>query len=164
MSLPYYKKYPRDFMEGTITLTFEEKGAYSILLDLIYMRSGRLEDDARWIAGHLGCSVRLWNKVRLALISKGKISCENGYISSDDYKELVVSNRIPLARAIRGIVLARDGYTCQYCESEDGPFEIDHIYPVSKGGSDSLDNLLCACRSCNREKGSKLLSEWRFNT
>ena len=74
MSLPYYKRYPRDFLEGTIGLSFEEKGAYAIVLDLIYMRDGGLPDDGRYIAGQLGCSVRMWSKIKTALIEKGKIS------------------------------------------------------------------------------------------
>lgn len=80
MSLPYYKRYPRDFLEGTIGMTLEEKGAYSILLDLIYARDGSLPDDAGYISGNLGCSVRKWSVVRNALIEKGKIFVENGII------------------------------------------------------------------------------------
>ncbi|MFK5283859.1 DUF1376 domain-containing protein, partial [Lacticaseibacillus paracasei] len=53
--LPYYKAYPRDFIEGTIGMPFELKGAYRLLLDLIYMQGGRLPDDAKYISGLLGC-------------------------------------------------------------------------------------------------------------
>lgn len=80
MTLPYYKRFPRDFLEGTIGLSFEEKGAYAIVLDLIYMRGGQLEDDARYIAGQLGCSVRLWKSLLSSLVSKGKITVKNGFI------------------------------------------------------------------------------------
>ena len=34
-------------------------------------------------------------------------------------------------------------------------FEIDHIIPSSKGGTDHLDNLQLLCGSCNRIKGSR---------
>lgn len=80
--LPYYKAYPRDFIEGTVGMPFDVKAAYRLLLDLIYMRAGNLPDDPRYIAGALGCSVRAWNKYRSALISAGKISIENGIISN----------------------------------------------------------------------------------
>jgi D-alanyl-D-alanine carboxypeptidase len=33
---------------------------------------------------------------------------------------------------------------------------VDHVYPKCKGGSDDLSNLVPACESCNRRKGSKL--------
>jgi uncharacterized protein YdaU (DUF1376 family) len=71
--LPYYKAYPRDFLEGTIGMTFELKGAYRLLLDLIYMQGGALPDDPRYISGLLGCSVRAWNRYRNDLLLMGKI-------------------------------------------------------------------------------------------
>jgi len=82
MSLPYYKRFPRDFLEGIIGLSFEEKGAYGIVLDLIYMRDGSLPDDPRYIAGQLGCSVRMWSKIKLSLVEKGKLSIHDGVISN----------------------------------------------------------------------------------
>ncbi len=93
MSLPYYKRFPRDFLDGTIGMTLEEKGAYGIVLDLIYMRDGSLEDDHRYIAGHLGCSVRCWISVRDRLISRGKLKLENGIISNSRADNLVEERR-----------------------------------------------------------------------
>jgi uncharacterized protein YdaU (DUF1376 family) len=78
--LPYYKAYPRDFFEGTVGLDLEFKGAYRLILDLIYMHGGRLTDDPRFIAGHLGCSVKRWNSLRLALIESGKIDASDGVL------------------------------------------------------------------------------------
>jgi uncharacterized protein YdaU (DUF1376 family) len=82
MSLPYYKRFPRDFLEATIGFSLELKGAYTIVLDLIYMRGGRLPDDPQYIAGQLGCSVRKWNSLRAELVSLGKLNVENGLISN----------------------------------------------------------------------------------
>lgn len=80
--LPYYPRYPRDFFDGTNGMAFELKGAYSMLLDLIYMSGGQLYDEPRFIAGHMNCSVRAWNGYRAALIGLGKISVQNGIISN----------------------------------------------------------------------------------
>ena len=80
--LPYYKAYPRDFFGGTVGLPFELKGAYRLVLDLIYMQGGHLPDDARYIAGQLGCSVRRWNGLRKSLIEAGKIAAIDGVISN----------------------------------------------------------------------------------
>ena len=82
MGLPYYKRFPRDFLEGTIGLSFEAKGAYAIVLDLIYMRDGRLPDDARYIAGQLGCSVRKWKSLLSDLVAAGKLQVRDGIISN----------------------------------------------------------------------------------
>jgi uncharacterized protein YdaU (DUF1376 family) len=71
--LPYYKAYPRDFVEGTIGMPFEVKCAYRVVIDLIYMQGGHLPDDDRYISGHLGCSIRKWKSIRSDLIESGKI-------------------------------------------------------------------------------------------
>lgn len=80
--LPYYKAYPRDFIEGTIGMDFETKGAYRLVLDLIYMQGGKLPDDARYISGQLGCSVRKWNAIRDRLLEAGKLDLFEGFISN----------------------------------------------------------------------------------
>mgnify|MGYP001355667372 FL=1 len=57
-------------------------------------------------------------------------------------------------------VAARQGGVCTYCGTSDGPFDLDHIYPVSRGGSNEPSNLTLACASCNRSKGARTLREW----
>lgn len=81
--LPYYKAYPRDFMEGTINLPFELKGAYRLVLDLIYMQGGKLPDNSRYIAGLLGCSTKAWNGYRAKLIELGKLCEADGFLTND---------------------------------------------------------------------------------
>jgi uncharacterized protein YdaU (DUF1376 family) len=80
--LPYYKAYPRDFIEGTVGMPFELKGAYRIVLDLIYMHGGDLPDDANYIAGILGCTVRQWGFHRKRLLELGKLSVRGAFIAS----------------------------------------------------------------------------------
>lgn len=88
--LPYYPRYPRDFFDGTAGMKMELKGPYSLLIDLIMLMGERgLPDDPHFISGHLGCSVRMWNKVRRCLLTgegcpegKPKIYAENGIISN----------------------------------------------------------------------------------
>ncbi|WP_051331003.1 HNH endonuclease [Aneurinibacillus terranovensis] len=59
---------------------------------------------------------------------------------------------------IRSAVLERDNYTCRYCDSKID-LTLDHIYPESRGGEATMDNLVVACRSCNSKKGSKTPEE-----
>lgn len=57
--------------------------------------------------------------------------------------------------------MARDNYQCQYCGKRIlmDSMELDHLVPFSRGGNDSSINLVSSCRTCNRNKGSLLLSE-----
>jgi hypothetical protein len=57
---------------------------------------------------------------------------------------------------VREKVLQRDGYRCRYCGSESGPFHMDHVYPCSKGGETTVNNLVTACERCNTQKSSKV--------
>ena len=51
----------------------------------------------------------------------------------------------------------RDHGRCVYCESQSA-LALDHLTPVSKGGSNAGRNLVTACMDCNRERGNK---PWR---
>lgn len=53
----------------------------------------------------------------------------------------------------------RDGFTCQYCGCRELPLTIDHVLPRSKGGDDSWENLITACRGCNSSKGDRTPAE-----
>lgn len=45
---------------------------------------------------------------------------------------------------------------CHWCETDcSKSFEVDHYYPLSKGGRHECDNLVIACPSCNRTKSNK---------
>jgi len=61
--------------------------------------------------------------------------------------------------AIRKQVLERDNYTCIYCGNE--ATEADHIIPVAKGGTDTMDNLVAACKKDNGTKQDR--TEIRLN-
>lgn len=50
-------------------------------------------------------------------------------------------------------VLGRDASICQYCGQESN--HIDHLLPVTRGGTGDTWNLIVACVSCNSSKGSK---------
>jgi 5-methylcytosine-specific restriction endonuclease McrA len=68
--------------------------------------------------------------------------------------------RKPLTKTLRFETFKRDSFTCQYCGNTPPSviLEVDHINPVSKGGDNSIDNLVCSCFDCNRGKGSRKLS------
>jgi len=52
-------------------------------------------------------------------------------------------------------VIAREGVAeCKRCGSQDD-LTLDHIVPLSKGGSDDPKNLQLLCQSCNSSKGDR---------
>ncbi|AWG44894.1 hypothetical protein BEH_24665 (plasmid) [Priestia filamentosa] len=50
---------------------------------------------------------------------------------------------------------------CMHCETKKGPFHVDHIIPLAKGGQDEASNLQCLCSDCNWKKGFGL--DIKFN-
>lgn len=55
-------------------------------------------------------------------------------------------------------VFAKDRYSCVTCGSRDD-LCVDHIYPLSKGGSSDMSNLQTLCRPCNSRKGAKVIDQ-----
>lgn len=41
---------------------------------------------------------------------------------------------------------------CFYCSAKLGTYHIDHVTPLSKGGSNGSENLVIACPTCNMRK------------
>ena len=77
------------------------------------------------------------------------------------YVRVPGNRNIPVTR--RGI-LRRDNHQCAYCGRSANT--IDHVYPKSRGGADSWDNLVACCLKCNNTKSDKTLSEigWALRT
>lgn len=56
-------------------------------------------------------------------------------------------------------VFERAGHRCEYCTMHQmlqaSTFHIDHLLPVSRGGTDHPDNLCLSCVGCNLSKSSR---------
>lgn len=50
-------------------------------------------------------------------------------------------------------LLQHSNYCCRLCNSTQ--ISIDHIVPISKGGSNSIKNIQILCISCNSKKGNR---------
>jgi 5-methylcytosine-specific restriction endonuclease McrA len=58
-------------------------------------------------------------------------------------------------KSLRARVLRRDHYVCAECRWHDPSgrtLEMDHIVPLSDGGSRSMSNCITLCRQCHRRK------------
>ena len=56
-------------------------------------------------------------------------------------------------------VIARDEHVCQYCGVSKIPLTIDHVTPKGRGGVDTWENLVAACKPCNQKKGDRMPDE-----
>jgi 5-methylcytosine-specific restriction endonuclease McrA len=63
--------------------------------------------------------------------------------------------------------IARDRPNCHLCGEaidydlphlDPGAFVIDHVIPLTKGGTDTIDNVKAAHRSCNSTKRARIIA------
>lgn len=100
-----------------------------------------------WGDGHGGYLKNTFEEILSEYISQPSI------VSRSKNRPKISSNK-------RKTVLERDAYRCVNCNSHLD-LCVDHICPVSKGGTNDIDNLQTLCRSCNSSKGAKSMYEWR---
>ena len=58
-------------------------------------------------------------------------------------------------------LLNRFSGCCAYCGNR-AKLSMEHVIPLTRGGSHSIGNLLPVCQSCNSSKNNRLLVEWRW--
>lgn len=61
---------------------------------------------------------------------------------------------------VRAYLLEKWGRRCGYCGQTNVPFELDHLHPRSRGGSDRVSNLVLACHKCNAARGNRTAAEF----
>lgn len=73
----------------------------------------------------------------------------------------MTNKRKAISKRMRFEVLKRDAFTCQYCGKQppDTILHLDHIVPVSKGGKNTVLNLITSCQDCNLGKSNIELSD-----
>lgn len=55
--------------------------------------------------------------------------------------------------------LVQDCGRCAYC-GKTGLLQWEHIIPKSRGGPDTIDNMVLSCAKCNHEKAARNPLEW----
>jgi len=66
--------------------------------------------------------------------------------------------KVPYKRILltRKNIIKRDRHVCQYCGNHEGNMTVDHVVPKSFGGTDTWENMVCACEKCNNIKGDRM--------
>ena len=70
--------------------------------------------------------------------------------SETDFQTLTVNKRY-----VRSL-----GMSCEYCGTPNAG-SVDHIRPISQGGTHRLSNLAAACLPCNLAKGGRTPGQWK---
>lgn len=104
---------------------------------------------------------RLWNK-NCSKELRNQVSKKWRKRNPDKVKQSCQANNANrranykvLTRKDIAYILTEGQYSCVYCSSSGNT--IDHLVPVSKGGSNNYSNLVVACKSCNSSKRDKPL-------
>jgi 5-methylcytosine-specific restriction endonuclease McrA len=134
-----------------------------------------LQDDA--VAFQLRISNEEWARSKAIFVEKGLVSEDNSPVawnvrqfisdtSNDRVKRLRqrrkdagLKSQSNISKALRAKVLEKCGVACVYCSSSDD-LTVDHMTPVERGGSEEIDNLQIACRSCNADKRNMTHEEY----
>jgi len=100
----------------------------------------------------------LKEKAQIVEATEAWVRAQNWAIPQPLVIRLVYYVRIPHRLSLplgRRTVLARDGYTCQYCGARPDKSELtlDHVVPRSRGGRSSWENVVTACTRGNQRKG-----------
>jgi 5-methylcytosine-specific restriction endonuclease McrA len=87
------------------------------------------------------------------------------HAANPNYRSFATQKRRALKKnngvfAVTSVELAKlRASPCTYCGAPSQ--HIDHIVPISRGGSHSIGNLTGACAACNLSKGAKFITEWK---
>lgn len=69
-----------------------------------------------------------------------------------------------IAVSTRFAIYHRDGFACVYCGTEGDALgyglSLDHLTACELGGTDTSDNLVTCCGSCNSAKGDLTMRAW----
>ena len=124
-----------------------------------------LDNNKRWVAE---------NPEKIAVIKKryrdnNKEKVSNGnkrweQANPEKVKRKVTRRRALKKKAITYFLSDKDlrklsAATCFFCTRKADT--IEHLIPLTRGGTHGIGNLVAACRSCNSSKGNKFFMEWK---
>jgi hypothetical protein len=100
-------------------------------------------------------------KLDLKLASMEDVVFELKVISNflSNYKPPV---RVNIPYSVRHYIRILNNNKCSNCRS-DKDLEIDHKLPISRGGTDDIDNLTLLCKECNLKKSNLIFKNGTNN-
>lgn len=103
-----------------------------------------------------------WLKITLSLVADWLIWLMI-HLPHPNERLLLPTRREPLRRGLKHELKRIHNFTCVYCGHRKPPFalQIDHMVPLTRGGSNEQENLQVTCRPCNWRKGIHTDEEFR---
>lgn len=95
------------------------------------------------------------SKEILEIISKLHEKKGKFYLNNEIWQSICRVERGKVTNKLRFAIYKRDNYRCKKCGSKKN-LEVDHIYPIAKGGKTTFNNLQTLCHRCNVKKGAKV--------
>lgn len=92
------------------------------------------------------------DKVETEVLSKTK--------DGELFKAIVRKCERNIAQGVSWNVFRRDGYKCRYCGNDKVPLTVDHAVTWEEGGPSIEENLVSACRKCNKVRGDMPYADW----
>lgn len=65
-------------------------------------------------------------------------------------------------RMVYEYLLKKWDYRCAYCDKYSDNFEVDHIIPKSRKGTEKINNFVLSCHECNSNKSSLYPFQFKF--
>lgn len=75
-------------------------------------------------------------------------------------KAIIRKSQRQIEQGVSWRVFKRDGYACRYCANDDTPLTVDHLVTWESGGPSTVENLVAACRKCNKTRGDLSYPAW----
>jgi len=80
--------------------------------------------------------------------------------TNKNQKIIIRKSQREIEQQVNWNVFRRDRYTCRYCGNDKTPLTVDHIVLWEHMGASVEDNLITACRKCNKTRGNMLYPDW----
>jgi len=115
--------------------------------------NSRLENVMTWVR-------RLYHLTPITALSMELVRFDTQLMQSPEISGVEYQQGELQGYEVRHYLLEKWGRKCAYCGVGNVPFEIEHINPRSRGGSNRVSNLTIACHKCNQEKGNQTAAEY----
>lgn len=165
----HHRTFHYDDLLEQMTISLPARGLLAGLQNLMFSLRRPIENDPNMIGRVLGLrDKRTVVKALQELVDADVVEIINGgIVHRRSMVELMKSTsidqgRTALSAEVRAAVFSKNRGLCWYCRCEltleprqPNSFTVDHVIAFSQGGSDDIENLVPACRTCNCRKSDK---------